>query len=190
MIMEEERSMAYTIILGVCMLLCLLMIGRMLLGHPEQSPVEHSPTEITEQGENRITINDESLCGMLQQSMSLPDNSLAVHISENGTVSVDMQIGRENLKENEMIPDGLRTAALFLPEQCKLRGIWQVGLQKEMITLASTEVQLNDLTLPNNMTDAITQKLEDVIDAYLSRQEIIPRALQWEEGMLTICVDQ
>ena len=32
--MDEERSFVYTLILGVCMLLCLLMIGRMLLGHP------------------------------------------------------------------------------------------------------------------------------------------------------------
>ena len=34
--MQGEKSSVYTIILGVCMLLCLLMIGRMLLGHPEQ----------------------------------------------------------------------------------------------------------------------------------------------------------
>ena len=35
--MQEEKSFVYTLILGICMLLCLLMIGRMLLGHPEQN---------------------------------------------------------------------------------------------------------------------------------------------------------
>ena len=33
--MQEEKSFVYTLILGICMLLCLLMIDRMLLGHPE-----------------------------------------------------------------------------------------------------------------------------------------------------------
>ena len=33
--MQEEKSFVYTLILGICMLLCLLMIGRMMLGHPE-----------------------------------------------------------------------------------------------------------------------------------------------------------
>ena len=44
--MQEEKSHVYTIILGVCMLLCLAMIGRMLLGHPEQTvpPETGSPT--------------------------------------------------------------------------------------------------------------------------------------------------
>ena len=33
--MGEEKSARYTIILGVCLLLCLLMLGRMLVGRSE-----------------------------------------------------------------------------------------------------------------------------------------------------------
>lgn len=187
--MEEERRMAYTIVLGVCMLLCLLMIGRMLLGHPEQSNVEDTPTEITEQEGSSIIINEKTLCDMLVQTMSLPENSLAVHIGAEGTVSVDMQVERQILKENELLPDGLRTATLFLPEQCKLHGAWQVGLQEQIITLACTEAQLNDIVLPSSMTDGITEKIAEALNAYLSEQGIVPRTLQWEEGTIKVCVD-
>lgn len=102
--------------------------------------------------------------------MSLPENSLAVHIGAEGTVSVDIQVERQILKENELLPDGLRTATLFLPEQCKLHGAWQVGLQEQIITLACTEAQLNDIALPSSMTDEITEKIAEALNAYLSEQ--------------------
>ena len=50
--MGEEKSARYTIILGVCLLLCLLMLGRMLVGRSESEappdgtePVETVPEE-------------------------------------------------------------------------------------------------------------------------------------------------
>ena len=32
--MQEEKSAVYTVILGVCLFLCLLMLGNMLMGLP------------------------------------------------------------------------------------------------------------------------------------------------------------
>ena len=34
--MQEEKSAVYTVILGVCLLLCLLMLGNMLMGRAMQ----------------------------------------------------------------------------------------------------------------------------------------------------------
>ena len=33
--MQEEKSAVYTVILGVCLLLCLLMLGNMLMGRAD-----------------------------------------------------------------------------------------------------------------------------------------------------------
>ena len=33
--MDEPKSARYTVILGVCLLLCLLMLGRMLVGRAD-----------------------------------------------------------------------------------------------------------------------------------------------------------
>ena len=35
--MQEEKSAVYTVILGVCLLLCLLMLGNMLMGRADTS---------------------------------------------------------------------------------------------------------------------------------------------------------
>ena len=68
--MDEERSFVYTLILGVCMLLCLLMIGRMLLGHPAdqietKEPENPAPAPQTEEEEDlqmKMQLSEDDLC--------------------------------------------------------------------------------------------------------------------------------
>ena len=39
--MQEEKSAVYTVILGVCLLLCLLMLGNMLMGRADTVSYTH-----------------------------------------------------------------------------------------------------------------------------------------------------
>ena len=41
--MQEEKSAVYTVILGVCLLLCLLMLGNMLMGRADTSIAPAAP---------------------------------------------------------------------------------------------------------------------------------------------------
>ena len=61
--MQEEKRGIYTVILGVCMLLCLLLIGRMLLGTPPERQDGAQPAPERQEGE--------------QQGISLPHEGKA-----------------------------------------------------------------------------------------------------------------
>ena len=43
--MQEEKSAVYTVILGVCLLLCLLMLGNMLMGRADTGIAPAAPEE-------------------------------------------------------------------------------------------------------------------------------------------------
>ena len=43
--MQEEKSAVYTVILGVCLFLCLLMLGNMLIGRADTSTAPAAPEE-------------------------------------------------------------------------------------------------------------------------------------------------
>ena len=43
--MQEEKSAVYTVILGVCLLLCLLMLGNMLMGRADTGTAPAAPEE-------------------------------------------------------------------------------------------------------------------------------------------------
>ena len=73
--MGEEKSARYTIILGVCLLLCLLMLGRMLVGRSESEappdgtePVETVPEEQQEPQLSLVmTMSESDLANFLLQ---------------------------------------------------------------------------------------------------------------------------
>lgn len=41
--MQEEKSAVYTVILGVCLFLCLLMLGNMLMGRADTGTAPAAP---------------------------------------------------------------------------------------------------------------------------------------------------
>ena len=45
--MQEEKSAVYTVILGICLLLCLLMLGNMLMGRADTGTAPAAPEEDT-----------------------------------------------------------------------------------------------------------------------------------------------
>lgn len=186
--MAEEKSMAYTVILGVCMLLCLLMIGRMLLGHPaQQGQPQGAQPEAAGQGEvSGIEINEQALCGLLGEAIPIQAEQLAAHIDADGTVAVTLLVQRQALQDSGLVPGSLRTALLFLPAQCKLYGAWQAAVQQGEVVLTCTEAKVGDLTLPSALADGLTEQLAAAVNGYLSAQGCTPHALDWADGVLTV----
>lgn len=181
--------MVYTIVLGICMLLCLLMIGRMLLGRPAQdrAPEEPIPQQQAEQEEGYgISIDEQTLRDLLAQTLALPSDSLTVHISADETISAAMQVERKTLQESGLVPGSLRTALLFLPEQCKIYGAWHAEARDGAIVLTGLEMKLGDLALPADVIDTITAHVTEAVQGYLSEQACCPKALHWSDGSIEI----
>lgn len=123
--MQEEKSAVYTVILGVCLLLCLLMLGNMLMGRADTSTAPAAPEEGNAM---EFHITEDDIASVMTEALPFPVEDTAVKISRNGTIAVTAAITRQALTESNLVPGKLRTALLFLPERCKLYGAWSAAV--------------------------------------------------------------
>ena len=185
--MQEEKSWVYTLILGVCMLLCLLFLGRMLLGHAAQQADEES-NQNTEQGETQmgIPITDETLCALLTQVLPVQTTQLTAHIDADQTITVSAEVKRQALEDSGLVPGNMRTALLFLPDSCSVSVCWAVSLTDGALTLQCSTAQLADLVLPEEITAPLTEQLSAALNRALAQSKLVPTELRWEDGRLTL----
>ena len=185
--MQEEKSWVYTLILGVCMLLCLLLLGRMLLGHAEQRAGD-AGNQDTEQGETQmgIPITDETLCTLLAQALPVQTTQLTAHIGADQTITVSAAVKRQVLEDSGLVPGSLRTALLFLPDPCSISVCWTVALADGALALQCREATLADIALPEELTAPLSEQLAAALNRALAQSKLLPAGLQWEDGRLTL----
>ena len=136
--MQEEKSFVYTLILGICMLLCLLMIGRMMLGHPEgeMQPVPSGEAAEGQEEQNvGFQLSEEGLREMITQALPFAPDELSAAIHADQTISVSANVQRQTLADSGLVPGNLRTALLFLPDSCKVLANWTASVQDGAISL-------------------------------------------------------
>lgn len=185
--MQEEKSWVYTMILGVCMLLCLLLLGRMLLGHAEQqSGRDGDDTGIQKEAQMGIPITDETLCALLTQVLPVQTTQLTAHISADHTITVSAQVERQALQNSSLVPGNLRTALLFLPDPCSISACWMVSAADGTLVLQCREATLADAVLPEEITAPLTEQLAAVLNHALEQSKLAPTDLRWEDGRLTL----
>ena len=110
--MQEEKSAVYTVILGVCLLLCLLMLGNMLMGRADTGIAPAAP----EEGDAmEFHITEDDIASVMTEALPFPVEDTAVKISRDGTIAVTAAVTRQALTESNLVPGKLRTALLFLP---------------------------------------------------------------------------
>ena len=108
--MKEEKSAVYTVILGVCLLLCLLMLGNMLMGRADTGTAPAAP----EEGDAmEFHITEDDIASVLIEALPFPVEDTAVKISRDGTIAVTAAVTRQALTESNLVPGKLRTALLF-----------------------------------------------------------------------------
>ena len=187
--MQEEKSWVYTLVLGVCMLLCLLLIGRMLLGTPAAqtddgaAAPESQGQEGTQVG---FTLDEQSLSALLRQALPLQPSEMAVAIRADQTVTVSAAVRRQDLEDSGLVPGSLRTALLFLPDPCRLYGVWTAAIQDGAVALQCREAGIADLTLPEEVTAPLTGQIAAAVNQALTQQKIAPAGIAWEDGRLTL----
>ena len=137
--MQEEKSAVYTVILGVCLLLCLLMLGNMLMGRADTSIAPAAP----EEGDAmEFHITEDDIASVLIEALPFPVEDTAVKISHDGTIAVTAAVTRQALTESNLVPGKLRTALLFLPERCKLYGAWNAAVSNGKLSLACRTIKM------------------------------------------------
>lgn len=185
--MKEEKSFVYTIILGVCMLLCLLMIGRMLLGHPEQNALPETDNPISpEQEETGMELRETDLCALVEQALPIPVQEVTAQIGADETISVVVLVSKQDLQDSGLVPGGLRTALLFLPDQCRLYGSWAASVAEGKLNLQCQSAEIGNVTVPAEIVSAITDQLAASINEYLEQEGMVPEKMEWTDGVLRL----
>ena len=125
--MEEEKSWVYTLVLGVCMLLSLALIGRMLIGHPHSADRSGDTAEPDDlpQASDAVEWTADDLSEMTAQALPFTADDLTVQISRAGTVTLELTVSKTALSQIGLLEGRMRTALLFLPEE--LRAAWTVA---------------------------------------------------------------
>ena len=186
--MQEEKRGIYTVILGVCMLLCLLLIGRMLLGAPpeRQDGTQSAPEQQEGEQQVGIQVDEQTLTALIEQALPFAPQSLSVHIGADGTVSLQAAVDRQALEDSGLVPGSMRTALLFLPARCEVSAAWAVSVQDGAVALQCRQAALAGAALPQQAAAALDGTLSDAVNRALAARQLAPSALQWADGCVTI----
>lgn len=91
--MQEEKSAVYTVILGVCLLLCLLMLGNMLMGRADTSIAPAAP----EEGDAmEFHITEDDIASVMTEALPFPVEDTAVKISRDGSRNPSSTDGKQS----------------------------------------------------------------------------------------------
>ena len=190
--MGEEKSARYTIILGVCLLLCLLMLGRMLVGRSESEappdgtePVETVPEE-QQEPQLSLAMSESDLANFLLQYLPFTPRGLAVSIGADETASMSMSVDRAELEESGLLTGHVRAAAQLLPERCSLAGEWGVQAEQGKLRFTCLSAQLNDADLPQTAAELVTGAMANALNRKLEELNVAPQRLAWSDGEIEI----
>lgn len=177
--MQEEKSAVYTVILGVCLLLCLLMLGNMLMGRADTGTAPAAP----EEGDAmEFHITEDDIASVMTEALPFPVEDTAVKISRDGTIAVTAAVTRQALTESNLVPGKLRTALLFLPERCKLYGAWSAAVSNGKLSLACRTIKLEGFTLPEQTAQALSDAFAAQWNTRMEQRDFTPQTIQWQDG--------
>ncbi|MDY3618058.1 hypothetical protein [Agathobaculum sp.] len=167
--MKEERSFVYTLILGVCMLLSLVLIGKMLLHRSEQPKQPDTPPQADQQQEDNmeVQIGEDDLGALITQALPFAPEELTVRIAKSGTVEVSASVDHQALLDSGAVPGSMRTAMMFLPDPCKVYGAWQVTWQDGTLLLTAQRMEIAGFELPEQTAGALTEAIAGAVNGQI-----------------------
>lgn len=175
-----EKSFGYTLLLGVCMIISLLLIGKMLLYHPAPLHTPGVPQGVTtpeetekeaESGKETMRFSEEEVARMIEARLpaDFPAKGIAVSISQDGTVSAQGTVVKDKL--TGYVEGGmLRSALTLLPAEFALEagftaesGQQDTPLVLSMQSLAAGGFSLSVSALSSALTDGLNRAVNEAI---------------------------
>lgn len=161
--MNEEKKTIYTLILGVCMITCLILIGKMMLYSP--APL-HSPhvklqeyTPEKKKGEN-VVLTGEQISEMITNQLpeGFPLEALNITIHDDSTIEAQGQLNKSELMKylsdhGQELTAPLQSAMLLVPDKFTMDAVFNVGTDKEssLLLLTPIKVTAGGVELPDSL---------------------------------------
>lgn len=188
--MQEEKSFVYTLILGACMLISLLLIGKMLLGHPSGEatpPTQTEPQEMQEEQDEimEVQLSENDLCTLIVQAMPFSPDSIVAHIGKDGVIEVSVIVSKQALQQSGLAGD-LRTALLFLPNSCKVYGAWKVEAADGSISLKTQKAEIADISLSETAVAPLSELLNKAVNDQLQNWGITVSSIECDDGVVVL----
>lgn len=196
--MNQEKSFVYTLILGVCMLISLILIGKILLYRP--IPI-HTPIvpENTTQIENEPKQEEDSTVQILRDadiadmiSERLPENfpvtGMSVAIAQNKSIQVEGTLSKEKLKQLIPKDSRIRSALLLLPSQFKIQLVLAASSSDTgTVSLTPREIFAEGVPLPTDiLPEQVTKSLNEVVNQVIQENYPQCRKVEFHNGILEL----
>lgn len=184
--MKAEKSTAYTLILGVCIILSLLLLGRMLLHKaelPQQDTVPDAEAPMEEDAMTK-TLTEDDVSALILQALPLRPDALTAQIGKDGTIAVSALISKQAL--GSLVSGNMRTALLFLPDPCKLYGAWTAQAQDGTVVLTPQRAEVAGMEMKPESMQRLTDALNQAVGTQLAAWELTVDDLSFEDGSLLL----
>lgn len=189
--LEEERSFLHTLILGVCVIICAILIARMAFDQPVPYFVPHRVTGPTTQDNPndvlQLRLTEGELSGMIDDGLpeGSPITDITLAIGEQGRVELAATLSRERLQNFLPAQTVPRSLLALLPESCEMEATmcveWNDGLHLRSVSASAAGV-----TLPEAAVEALAERAAQEITVLLARQGIAVGAIETMPGALQI----
>ncbi|MFR7645900.1 MAG: hypothetical protein ACLUZQ_04900 [Butyricicoccus sp.] len=176
--MQEEKSAVYTVILGVCLFLCLLMLGNMLMGRADTGTAPAAP----EEGDAmEFHITEDDIASVLIEALPFLVEDTAVKISRDGTIAVTAAVTRQALTESIWSRQAAHGAAVSAGA---LQAVRRVGaaVSNGKLSLACRTIKLESFTLPEQTAQALSDAFAAQWNTRMEQRDFTPQTIQWQDG--------
>ncbi len=188
--MEQDRSFGYTLILGTCILLCLVLVGKMMLQHAQSAPMPNTKSSITQQqpADTAQKFTETDLAQLLTEALAadFPVRDAAVSIHADGAICVTCNADKKLLQQY-LTNSSIRSALVLLPAQIPLQLDAMVQTQTNPPALTAVNLQMGDLQLPAAALPAgVLQACNQALTQMLSQSGYQISDIQFEEGAMIL----
>lgn len=183
------RKYLPSVCMFVCLLLCVLLIGRVVLHsdiplHMPRTTVQRVSGRDAEQDTRQITLDGGALTTLISRQLPVdfPLTNLNIQLTEQGSACFTADIDPCALE----LP---RAASILLPNTCKLTAVVSIGYQEGSIILHPQTLEIGGLTLPHSLLDPACDTLAEAATNGLRAQGISLQSLSIENEILYINLD-
>lgn len=172
--MENEKSFGYTLILGVCVLISLLLIGRMLLYQPLPVHTPYAGQILSqEQGKTMTYLSEQDVSKYLSKKLpeEVPIKDLEITLQKEGIVTAT-----GSLRKNVLLQFGVPKAVLlWMPEQIELSIRFTAQCDGTALRLSPSELKVGDVAVPaghippewlSMLNETVNDMLRQAADSY------------------------
>lgn len=183
------RKSLPTVCMFVCLLLCILLIGRVVLHsdiplHTPRTSVQRVYQRNAPIASRQITLDSGALTTLItrQLPVDFPLTNLSIQLTEQGSACCTADIDPSALE----LP---RAASLLLPSTCRLTAVVSIGYQQGSIVLHPQTLEIGGLTLPHSLLEPVCDTLAQAATDGLRAQGISLQSLSIADETLYIHLD-